>query len=215
MGINFLAVGVTGYMYIDVYGEQGTPDNIARVPTLDVPLDWIPEIGEFLDEVLGNMSLLIWAALATVLATWVIVFRTPIGLRLRSVGENPLAAETAGLSVVRTRYLAVVTSGMLAAVGGAYLSIGFVGSFTQNMTVGRGFIALAVLICGRWRPGSALVIALLFGFTSALAQRLPAFSEQAATLFQALPYVVTLIVVAGLIGRSTPPVALGRPYQKS
>jgi ABC-type uncharacterized transport system permease subunit len=211
MGINFLAVGITGYVYIDTYGEEGTPDNIARVPSLDLPIDWIP----FFGDVLGNMSLLIWAALATVAVTWVIVFRTPVGLRLRSVGENPLAAETAGLSVVRTRYLAVVASGMLAAVGGAYLSIGFVGSFTQNMTVGRGFIALAVLICGRWRPGGALVIALLFGFTSALAQRLPAFSEQAATLFQALPYVVTLVVVAGLIGRSTPPVALGRPYQKS
>ena len=100
------------------------------------------------------------------------VFRTPSGLRLRSVGENPLAAETAGLSRSWTRYLAVTTSGALAAIGGAYLSIGFVGSFGENMTAGRGYIALAVLICGRWLPGGALAFALLFGFSSALAQRL-------------------------------------------
>ena len=103
------------------------------------------------------------------LVTWVVVFRTPTGLRLRSAGENPLAAETAGLSVVRTRYLAVMTSGALAALGGAFLSIGFVHSFTQNMTAGRGFIALAALIFGRWRPGAALAATLLFGFGSALA----------------------------------------------
>ena len=136
------------------------------------------------------------------------LFRTPRGLRLRSVGENPRAAETVGLSVVRTRYLAVITSGVLAALGGAYLSIGFVGSFTQNMTAGRGFIALAAVIFGRWRPGGALAATLLFGFSSALAQRLPTFSRRSgAVLFQALPYVLTLIAVAGVIGRSRPPAA--------
>lgn len=211
VAINLLALGVTGYVYLDHYGPQGTPDTISRVPSLDLPIDWIP----FFGDVLGNMSLLVWVALALVAATWVVVFRTPIGLRLRSVGENPLAAETAGLSVVRTRYLAVVTSGTLAAAGGAYLSVGFVGSFTQNMTAGRGFIALAALIFGRWRPAGALTAALLFGFSSALAQRLPAFSPSAATLFQALPYALTLVAVAGVIGRSTPPAALGRVFEKS
>jgi simple sugar transport system permease protein len=146
--------------------------------------------------------------------TWVIVFRTPPGLRLRSVGENPLAAETAGLSVVKTRYAAVVISGLLAGAGGAYLSIGFVHSFSQNMTVGTGFIALAALIFGRWRPGGAMLAAMLFGFSTALAQRLPAFSPNAATLFQALPYVLTLIAVAGLVGRSIPPAAIGRPLDR-
>ena len=102
-----------------------------------------------------------------------VVFRTAWGLRLRSAGENPLAAETAGLSVVRTRYIAVMCSGGLAALGGAFLSIGFVHTFSQNMTAGRGFIALAALIFGRWRPGAALAATLLFGFGSALAQRLP------------------------------------------
>ena len=174
-------------------------------------IDSIP----FFGDIFGQLNLMIWVALALVLVTWVVVFRTPPGLRLRSAGENPLAAETAGLSVVRTRYLAVVASGMLAAAGGAYLSIGFVHSFSPNMTLGKGFIALAALIFGRWRPGGALMAALLFGFASALAQRLPVFSPSAATLFQALPYLLTLVAVAGLIGRSVPPAALGRPLERS
>jgi general nucleoside transport system permease protein len=209
--LNFLALGITGYFFIDQFGTEGTPDNIARVP--DITLPGIEDIN-FIGDIFGQMNLLIWAGLLAVLLTWVVVFRTPIGLRLRSAGENPLAAETAGLSVRKVRYGAVFMSGVLAATGGAYLSIGFVGSFTQNMTAGRGFIALAVLICGRWRPGGTLAFALLFGFSQALAQRLPAFSPSAATLFQALPYVLTLIAVAGVIGRSTPPLALGRPLDK-
>jgi simple sugar transport system permease protein len=209
--LGFLGLGITGYFFVDIYGTRGTPDNVARVPDVTLPLvEDIP----FFGDIFGQLNLLIWIGLLCVLLTWVVVFRTPLGLRLRSAGENPLAAETAGLSVVKTRYAAVTTSGLLAAAGGAYLSIGFVGSFTQNMTAGRGFIALAVLICGRWRPGGALAFALLFGFSSALAQRLPAFSPSAATLFQALPYVLTLIAVAGVIGRSTPPLALGRPLER-
>jgi simple sugar transport system permease protein len=117
--------------------------------------------------------------------------------------------------VVRTRYLAVMTSGGLAALGGAFLSIGFVGSFGQNMVQGRGFIALAALIFGRWRPGGALAATLLFGFGSALAPRLTEFSQSGAVLFQALPYVLTLIAVTGVIGRSIPPASLGRPLPRS
>jgi general nucleoside transport system permease protein len=209
--MNFLALGITGFAYVSIYGTQGTPDQIPRAPDVTVPLlEDIP----FLGDVIGRMNILVWLGLLTVLLTWVLVFRTPVGLRLRSVGENPLAAQTAGVSPVRVRYAAVVTSGVLAAIGGAYLSIGFIGSFGENMTDGRGFIALAVLICGRWKPGGALVFALLFGFFSALAQRLPVFSESAATLFQALPYVITLIAVAGVVGRSIPPLAIGRPLDR-
>jgi simple sugar transport system permease protein len=146
----------------------------------------------------------------------IILFRTPVGLRLRAVGEHPRAAETVGISVYKVRYIAVTSSGMLAALGGAYLSIGFVHSFNQNMTAGRGFIALAAVIFGKWRPGGAFAAALLFGFSSALAQRLgtvPAWQSY-GVLFQALPYVLTLIAVAGVIGRSIPPAAVGRPYVK-
>ncbi len=209
--LNLLAIGITGYMYVAIYGDEGTPDDLPAVPDIHLPIKSIPLIGD----VFGQLNLLVWVALALVLVTWVVVFRTPTGLRLRSAGENPLAASTAGLSVVRTRYFAVMTSGGLAAMGGAFLSIGFVHSFSQQMTAGRGFIALAALIFGRWKPGLALAATLLFGFGSALAQRLPAFSPAGAVLFQALPYVLTLIAVTGLIGRSIPPLALGRPLPRS
>jgi len=210
--LNFLAFGLTTYLYLNRYGAEGTPTDLPEVPDVHLPV--IEDIG-FVGDIFGQMNLLIWLGLALVVVTWVVVFRTPSGLRLRSAGENPLAAETAGLSVVRTRYLAVITSGVLAGAGGAYLSIGFVHSFSQNMTVGKGFIALAALIFGRWRPGGALMAALLFGFSTALAQRLPVFSPSAATLFQALPYVLTLVAVAGLVGRSIPPAAIGRPLERS
>ena len=210
--LNFLALGVTSYLYLNRYGAVGTPTDLPQVP--DVTLPGVGSI-PFFGDIFGKVNLLIWIGLLLVLVTWIVVFRTPPGLRLRSVGENPLAAETAGLSVVRTRYIAVVTSGVLAAAGGAYLSIGFVHSFSENMTIGKGFIALAVLIVGRWRPGGALGAALLFGFFTALAQRLPVFSPSVATLMQALPYLVTLIAVAGLVGRSIAPAALGRPLDRS
>jgi ABC-type uncharacterized transport system permease subunit len=208
--INFLALGTTGYVFLHHYGEQGTPDGLPQVPDVSLPIDWIPFFGPALDK----LNLLVWVALVLVFLVWLFVFRTPAGLRLRSVGENPRAAATVGISVYKTRYLAVVASGVLAAMGGAFLSIGFVHSFNQNMTAGRGFIALAVVIVGKWRPVAALAAALMFGFSQALAQRLPVFSESSATLLQALPYVVTLIAVAGLVGRSTPPAADGVPYSK-
>jgi simple sugar transport system permease protein len=209
--LNFLALGVTSYLYLNRYGAEGTPTDLPSVPDVKIPgVESIP----FFGDIFGQINLLILLALAMVFVTWVVVFRTPAGLRLRSVGENPLAAETAGLSVVRTRYAAVVMSGVLGGAGGAYLSIGFVHSFTQNMTVGTGFIALAALIFGRWRPVGALAAALLFGFSTALAQRLPEFSPNAATLFQALPYVLTLIAVAGVVGRSIAPAAIGRPLDR-
>jgi simple sugar transport system permease protein len=208
-GLNLLSLGVTGYVFLDHYGDQGTPDDIPRVPDVSLPgIKSIPFVGD----AIGHTNLLTWIALLGVLALWVYLFRTPSGLRLRSVGESPRAAATVGIGVLRTRYLAVVASGVLAALGGAYLSIAFLGSFNQGMTAGRGFIALAAVIFGNWRPGGALAATLLFGFSSALAQRLPTFSESTAVLFQALPYVLTLIAVAGVIGRSRPPAAAGRPY---
>jgi ABC-type uncharacterized transport system permease subunit len=212
MALNFLALGLTGYIFVDVYGTRGSPENLPQVPDITLPV--VKDI-PFVGDVIGQMNLLVWLGLLAALATWIVVFRTPTGLRLRAAGENPRAAESAGLSPVRIRYLAVVGSGMLAALGGAYLSIGFVHSFSQNMSAGKGFIALAALIFGRWRPGGTLAATLLFGFGSALAQRLPEFSPSAATLFQALPYVLTLIAVAGVIGRSIAPGALGRPLEKS
>jgi general nucleoside transport system permease protein len=209
--LNFLALGITGYVFIAHYGDQGTPDDIPRVPVVTLP--GIEDIA-FVGDAIGRTSLLTWLALLLVPALALYLFRTPRGLRLRSVGEKPRAADSVGVPVIRTRYLAVIASGLLAALGGVYLSIAFLGSFSQNLTAGRGYIALAAVIFGAWRPAGALAGALLFGFSSALAQRLPAFSESTAVLFQALPYVLTLIVVAGVIGRTRPPAAIGVPYVK-
>jgi len=209
--INFLALGLTGYLYIDLYGAEGTPPDVSEIPS--VHLGFIEDV-YFLGPIFGQMSLMIWVAFATVFLSWVVMFKTPIGLRIRAVGEHPRAADTVGISVYLVRYCCVTISGILAALGGAYLSIGFVGSFGENMTAGRGFIALAALIFGGWRPFPAFAAALLFGFSSALARVLPEYSEQAALLFETLPYVLTLIAVAGVIGRSIPPAAIGRPYEK-
>ncbi len=214
--INFLAVGLTGYLFIDIYGQEGTPTDIPAIPQVDIGfLGDIPGPGNFLEEVFGHMNLMIWAAIIMIPLSWLILFKTPLGLRIRACGEHPRAADTVGISVYGIRYGAVVLSGMLAAAGGAFLSIGFVNSFNENMTAGRGFIALAAVIFGNWRPWGAAAACLLFGFSSALAQRLPEYSDSAAVLFQALPYVLTLIAVAGVIGRSIPPAADGRPYKKS
>jgi general nucleoside transport system permease protein len=212
--VNFIALGLTGYLFVDIYGDQGTPE-IASVP--DVHLSFLQPI-PLVGDVFGQLNLLTWVALALVAVSAVVIFRTPAGLRLRAVGEFPRAAETMGISVFVTRYAAVVASGMLAAAGGAYLSIGFVDSFNQNMTAGRGFIALAALIFGNWRPLGAAGACLLFGFSTALAQRLAVYSQhggiQIDVLFQALPYVLTLVAVAGVIGRSIPPAAVGTPYRR-
>jgi general nucleoside transport system permease protein len=209
--VNFLALGITGYVFIAHYGDQGTPGDVPRVPELTLP--GIEEL-DFFGTAIGSASLLTWVALLLVPVLTLYLFRTASGLRLRSIGEKPRAADSVGVPVIRTRYMAVIASGILAGLGGVYLSVGLVGSFNENMTDGRGYIALAAVIFGSWRPGGALAAALLFGFSSAVAQRLPAFSESLAVLFQALPYVMVLIVVAGLIGRSRPPAAIGVPYVK-
>jgi len=203
--INFLALGVTGYFFIQIYGANGTPGNLPRIPDVNI---------DFLGKVFGHLSLMIWVSFALLIVAHVTLFKTPIGLRIRSVGEHPRAADTVGISVYAVRYGSVVLSGMLAALGGAYLSIGYLGSFSENMTAGRGFIALAAVIFGNWRPFGAFAAALLFGGSTALSFRLAQPWGSASVLFQALPYVLTLIAVAGVIGRSVPPAAVGRPYVK-
>jgi simple sugar transport system permease protein len=203
--INFLALGVTGYFFIDIYGENGTPGNLPRIPDVTIG---------FLGSVFGHLNLMIWLSFLLLIAAQITIFRTPIGLRLRSVGEHPRAADTVGISVYAIRYAAVILSGMLAALGGAYLSIGYLGSFSENMTAGRGYIALAAVIFGNWRPFGAFAACLLFGGSTALSFRLQQPWPAPSVLFQALPYVLTLIAVAGVIGRAIPPAAAGRPYVK-
>jgi ABC-type uncharacterized transport system permease subunit len=157
-------------------------------------------------------------ALLLVALTWYVLYRTPFGLRLRAVGENPEAADAAGVSVTKMRYVAVLISGGLAAIGGAYLSIGQSSLFTRNMTSGRGFIALAALIFGKWRPVQTMLACLLFGATEALAIRMQGVPIRGVEIpnqfVQIIPYVLTIVVLAGFIGHSRAPRALGIPYQK-
>jgi ABC-type uncharacterized transport system permease subunit len=208
-GINFLALGITGYFLEYHYGPNGTPLTISMVPNLKLPL--IQHVG-FVGTAFGDANVMTWAGLALVPALTFFLFRTRWGLRLRSVGEKPRAADTVGLPVLRIRYAAVIASGMLAALGGAYLSVGFVGSFSNDMTNGRGFIALAAMIFGKWRPWGALWATLLFGAGNAMSDRVSSVNPTLGTLFEALPYVLTVVAVAGLVGRSRAPAADGIPY---
>ena len=175
---------------------------------------WCGSSNSFFADSIGDLNLMIWVAIALVPLSYVIVFKTAIGLRIRACGEHPRAADTVGIDVYAVRYASVIVSGMLAALGGAFLSVGYVGTFNENMTAGRGFIALAALIFGNWKPFGAFGAACLFGLSTALAFQLPVYSSSAATLFQILPYVLTLVAVAGVIGRTIPPAADGRPYKK-
>ena len=212
--VNFLALGLTGYLFSSIY-PGGIHENVSRVPPVNLDfLSSIPAIGDFLEGVFGHLNLLVWVMFGVVIAGFIVLFKTPIGLRIRSVGEHPKAADTVGISVYGVRYAAVVTSGILAALGGAFLSIGFVGSFAENMTSGRGFIALAAVIFGKWRPHWAFAACLLFGFGFALSIPLQREAGISANLISTLPYVLTLVALVGLIGRSIPPAAVGRPYIK-
>jgi general nucleoside transport system permease protein len=208
-GMNFLALGITGYFLEYHYGPNGTPLNISTIPNVKIP--GIQHVG-FIGVAFGDMNLMTWIVLAMVPLMTFFLFRTRWGLRLRSVGEKPRAADTVGLPVIRIRYTAVIASGMLAALGGAYLSVGFVGSFSNDMTNGRGFIGLAAMIFGKWRPWGALWACLLFGFGNAMSDRVSSVNPTLGTLFEALPYVLTIVAVAGLVGRSRAMAAGGIPY---
>jgi simple sugar transport system permease protein len=209
--VNFLALGITGYFFVQLYHGQNVPTGVSQIP--DVKLASESSHSFFADSI-GHLNLMIWVAIIFVPLSYVALFKTPIGLRIRACGEHPRAADTVGINVYLVRYGAVILSGLLAAMGGAYLTVGYLNTYNENVTAGRGFIALAAMIFGNWRPFGAFGAALLFGFSTALAYRLPVYSSNAATLFQALPYVLTLIAVAGVIGRTVPPAADGKPYKK-
>ncbi|MGH2933956.1 MAG: ABC transporter permease [Gaiellaceae bacterium] len=210
--VNFLALGITGYFFFQIYHGEYVPSGVSQIPDVNIP--GIKDVG-FLGPAIGHLNLMIWGGFLLVVASYFVVFRTPIGLRIRACGEHPRAADTVGINVYAVRYGCVVLSGILAAIGGVYLSDGFGGgTFNDNMTAGRGFIALAAMIFGNWRPAGAFGAAVLFGLSSAVALRLQVYSSSASTLFNVLPYVLTLIAVAGVIGRTVPPAADGKPYRK-
>jgi simple sugar transport system permease protein len=208
--INFLALGLTGFLFNSIYPD-GIQEEVSRIP--NVHLAFLDDVA-FLGPVFGNLNLLVWVMFGAVAVSYVFLFKTPAGLRIRSVGEHPRAADTVGISVYGVRYGAVVLSGVLASLGGAFLSIGFVGTFAENMTSGRGFIALAAVIFGKWRPGWAFAATLLFGFGFALAIPLQREANVSENLISTVPYVLTLVALVGLIGRSVPPAAVGKTYTK-
>ena len=204
--ISLLMIGLPAVISAAVYDSAGSTEQIAKEYLL-------PEFGNRL-----NVASIL--AFLLVPIVWYVVYKTPFGLRLRSAGENPAAADAAGVNVIALRYVAVILSGVLAAAGGAYLSIGQSSLFTKAMTAGRGYIALAALILAKWKPVPVLFACLFFGFTEALSIqmqgviKLPSGEDIPVQFIQMIPYVLTIIVLAGFIGLSRAPKALGIPYRK-
>ena len=208
--INLLALGGTGFLMVQIFGSGGTSPRVPGFEEVAIPLiSDIPLIGP----ALFNQSLLVYLMYLLIPISWFVVFRTPFGLRLRATGEVPEAVDTAGVSVTRMRYYGVALSGLLAACGGIYLSMGILSAFTEGMTNGRGFIALAALIFGRWNPIGAAGAALLFGFALAVTYQVP---QEVIPLefIQMLPYILTIVALAVFGGRAIAPAAIGKPYQK-
>ena len=208
--INLLALGGTGFLMVEFFGSGGTSPRVASFEPVRIPgLADLPVVGPALFE----QSLLVYLMYLLVPLTFFVVFRTPFGLRLRASGEVPEAVDTAGVSVTRMRYYGVALSGALAALGGVYLSMSLLSAFTEGMTNGRGFIALAALIFGRWNPVGAAAAALLFGLAQAVTFRV-AGDAIPIEFVQMFPYILTIVVLAGFGGRAVAPAALGRPYRK-
>jgi ABC-type uncharacterized transport system permease subunit len=218
-GINILFIGLPAVLSGALFLSSGSTPQIPKENLLPT-LDWF--VPRFFPawRILTDVSVISLLALLIVLVTWYVLYRTPFGLRLRAVGENPEAADAAGVSVNRIRYVGVVLSGALAGIGGAYLSIGRSSLFTRNMAAGRGFIALAALIFGKWRPIQTMLACLLFGLADAMTiqmqgvAKLPSGEDIPVQFIQLIPYVVTIVVLAGFIGQSRAPRALGIPYAK-
>ena len=217
-GINILFLGLPAVLSGALFLSSGSTPQIPKNELLPTLAELVPGASQW--RPLTEVSVISLLAVLLVAATSYVLYRTPFGLRLRSVGENPAAADAAGIRVNRLRYLGVTLSGALAGIGGAYLSIGESSLFTRNMTAGRGFIALAALIFGKWRPVQTMFACLLFGFADALTiqmqgvVKLPSGDDVPVQFIQMIPYLVTIVVLAGFIGQSRAPAALGVPYEK-
>jgi len=201
VAINLMAVGLPAVILVGLFGNNSTSATV----TNRLPL-W--SLGPF------SFSPLVYLAFLLVPVVWFVVFRTPFGLRLRAVGEHPEAADSVGISVTRMRYIGVMLSGVLAALGGAYLSIGAFNQFITEMSGGRGYIALAALIFGKWHPLGVLGATLLFGAFQALETQLGGSALLPPTVVQSLPFILTMLVLAGFVGRAVAPKAIGKPFTK-
>jgi len=226
VAINIVAAGLTVVLGHAWFGRGGntpdlTPDQRLmpiKLPGADTLIE-IPFIGPIYYHIISGHSLLTYLAIAIVLVVWFVLYRTRFGLRLRAAGEAPAVVDTAGIPVLRLRYMAVMIAGLLCGIAGTFLSISMNATFQKEMTAGRGFIALAAMIFGKWRPWPAFFACLLFGFLDAIAIRLqgvaiPGIGQVPVPLIQALPYLFTVVLLAGFIGKAVAPKALGYPYIK-
>lgn len=226
VAVNVLVAGLTIVLGIAWFSQGGQTPALpasARFTPVELPfvasLRGVPILGTLYEELISGHNALVYVAFAAVPATWWAVYRTRFGLRLRAVGETPAAVDTAGISVAALRYRAVLIAGALCGVAGAYLSTAQSAGFVREMSAGKGFIALAALIFGKWRPVPAMCACLLFGFLDAVATRLqgvhiPGIGQAPVALIQALPYALTVILLAGFIGKAVAPKAIGEPYVK-
>ncbi len=225
VAINFLAAGMTVLVAQDWFQQGGrTPSLVgaARFEPITLPLAEtlrdVPVLGPLYYELISGHTFLVYIALLSVPATWWLLYRTRFGLRLRAVGENPAAVDTAGVSVIGLRFAAVAICGVLCGIAGAYLATGLQAGFVKDMTAGRGFIALAALIFAKWRPWYALSACLLFGLLQAVALRYQNIELGGLVIpvqfMDALPYILTVVILAGFVGKAIPPRAGGEPYVK-
>jgi len=209
-GINIFALGFTAYMSQIIWGSRGASDGVRGLGTWTIPIiSDLPIVGP----IIGSHSPLVYLMLVVTVLSYVVLFRTPLGLRIRAVGEHPTAAETAGIDVLRVKYLCVILSGMLAGLGGAFLSLGHLNLFTRGMTGGRGFIAMAAMIFGKWMPFGAFGASLLFGLADALQMRLQSLGLLPPQIILTIPYLLTVAVLAGVVGKAKAPSDY-KPYKR-
>ncbi len=219
--INILALGATGFMMEVIFGHPGSTDPVQRLQpvfSFSGPTEGVlGTVWTWVNTLFFSYTPIVYIAIIIAIVGQWAMYRTRWGLRLRSLGEHPLAVDTVGISVIRGRYSAVIVSGILGGLAGANLTLEQVGTFTENMTNGRGFIALAANIFGRWTPAGSYGASLLFGFADALQVKLQLLKGQIAIptqFFLMLPYVLTVVVLAGVVGRAVAPAAIGKPYSK-
>ncbi|MCD8510213.1 MAG: ABC transporter permease [Bacillus sp. (in: Bacteria)] len=215
VALNFLAIGLSVFIVREVFGRGQTDHIRERIWRTNVPvLSDIPIVGNWF---FSNVYITSYIAVILVFVVWYVVFKTPFGLRLRSVGEHPMAADTMGINVNRMKYIGVMLSGAFAGVGGAVFAITTSGNFAGGTIAGQGFMALAALIFGKWHPFGLFGAALFFGLAQSLsiaAQQIPALANVPQVYLLIAPYVLTILALAGFVGKAEPPKAIGKPYEK-